>query len=136
MGVPVTKSGNDLSIVEIPKEEFSSISNLIDFEIQSDERIVNKIGILSITSLSFEINIKWVFYYEGNKFAAKINDDEFVRLIDSGEKFAKGDALEAEFEIKQEFYEPANTYVNKSYKIIKIIRHIPRPEQGRLDFKK
>jgi len=80
--------------------------------------------------------MKWAFYYEGNKFSAKINDDEFVRLLDSGEKFAKGDALEAEFEIKQEYYEPANTYINKSYRVIRIIRHIPRPEQGRLDFKK
>ena len=127
---------NDEIIVEIPKEDFEPISNIEEFEIQSDEKIVPKIGILSISSLSFELNVKWSFYYEGNRFTAKINDDEFAKLIDSGEKFAKGDSLEAEFEIKQEYYEPANTYINKSYKIVRIIRHIPRSEQGRLDFKK
>lgn len=50
------------------------------------------------------------------------------------ERFAKGDSLEVEFEITQEFYQPANTYINKGYKIIKILKHIPRPDQGNLQF--
>lgn len=127
---------NDKPMVQIPKEDFQAISNVEDNSVLPDERVVTKIGKLFIYSLSFDINAKWSFYYEGNKFSAKINDDEFVKLIDSGEKFAKGDTLDAEFEIKQEYYEPANTYVNKSYKIIRIIKHNPRTEQGRLDFPK
>lgn len=90
--------------------------------------MINREGRLFISSLSFDTNSKWVFYYEGNKFTAKNNDDEFVKIIDSGEKFAKGDSLDAVFEIKQEYYEPANTYVNKSYKIMRIIKHNPRVE--------
>lgn len=127
---------NDKPMVQIPKEDFQAISNVEDNSVLPDERIVTKKGKLFIYSLSFDINAKWSFYYEGNKFSAKINDDEFVKLIDSGEKFAKGDTLDAEFEIKQEYYEPANTYVNKSYKIIRIIKHNPRNEQGKLDFPK
>lgn len=127
---------DDKPIVEITREDFFPISNLEDFEVQIEphERVVKKTGILSITSLSFEGNNKWVFYFDGNRFNARINDDEFVKLVDSGEKFAKGDALEAEFEIKQEYYEPANAFVNKSYRVTKIIRHIPRPEQNIIDF--
>lgn len=127
---------DDKLIVEIPKEDFASIANLDEGRIMTDERVVKKVGRLSISSLSFEQEIKWSFFYEGNKFKAKITDDEFVKMIDSGERFAKGDSLEAEFEIKQEYYEPANTYVNKSYKIIRIIKHIPRAEQTRVNFPK
>jgi hypothetical protein len=125
---------NDNTIVQIQKEEFQAISNVEDNRVLPDERVISKVGTLFIYSLSFDNNAKWSFYYEGNKFSAKINDDEFARLIDSGEKFAKGDTLDAEFEIKQEFYQPANTYVNKSYKIIRILKHNPRTEQGKLDF--
>lgn len=127
---------DDVPIVQIPREDFSEISNVEDNTILPDERLVVKEGKLFIFSLSFDINAKWSFYYEGNKFTAKINDDEFVKLIDSGEKFAKGDTLDAEFEIRQEYYEPANTYVNKSYKILRIIKHNPRNEQVKLDFPK
>lgn len=127
---------DDTPIVKIPREDFLEISNVEDNVILPDERLVVKEGKLFIFSLSFDINAKWSFYYEGNKFTAKINDDEFVKLIDSGEKFAKGDTLDAEFEIRQEYYEPANTYVNKSYKIIRIIKHNPRNEQSKLDFPK
>ena len=126
----------DKPIVQIPKEDFAAIASVDDNRVMPDERVITKQGKLFISSLSFDINTKWSFYYEGNKFTAKINDDEFVKLIDSGEKFAKGDTLDAEFEIKQEYYEPANTYVNKSYKIIRIIKHNPRNEQGKLDFPK
>jgi len=108
----------DNPIVQIPKEDFSAIASVVDNTVLPDERIITKEGKLYISSLSFDSNVKWGFYYEGNKFNAKIND-EFVKLIDSGERFAKGDTLDAVFEIKQEYYEPANTYVNKSYKIIR-----------------
>lgn len=127
---------DDTPIVQIPREDFLEISSVDDSVILPDERLVVKEGKLFIFSLSFDINAKWSFYYEGNKFTAKINDDEFVKLIDSGEKFAKGDTLDAEFEIRQEYYEPANTYVNKSYKILRIIKHNPRNEQAKLDFPK
>lgn len=127
---------NDTPIVQIPREDFLEIASVEDNNILPDERLVVKRGTLFIFSLSFDINAKWSFYYEGNKFNAKINDDEFVKLIDSGEKFAKGDTLVAEFEIRQEYYEQANTYVNKSYKILKIIKHNPRNEQAKLDFTK
>jgi len=70
-----------------------------------------------------------------NKITAKISEDFFAK-IDSGEKFAKGDSLEAEFEIRQEFDLAANTYINKGYKITKIINHIPRVEQSVLEFPK
>ena len=127
---------DDTPILQIPREDFLEIASVEDNNILPDERLVVKTGTLFIFSLSFDINTKWSFYYEGNKFNAKINDDEFVKLIDSGEKFAKGDTLVAEFEIRQEYYVPANTYVNKSYKILKIIKHNPRNEQAKLDFTK
>ncbi len=58
--------------------------------------------------------------------------DDFYEAINKGEKFAKGDQLEAELEIRQILDETVNAYINKSYKISRILRHIPRPEQTSL----
>lgn len=125
----------DKPIVHIPKEDFSNLSGIEDNRVLPNERIIQAKGMLSIYTLSFDKNIKWTFYYEGNKITAKMSED-FVQRIDNGEKFSKGDSLEAEFEIRQEFDNAANTYINKGYKITRIINHLPRPEQGIIDFPK
>ena len=122
-------------LVSIEKKEFGDLSNIEDNKVLPNERVVPSKGTLSIYTLSFDKNIKWTFYYEGNKITAKISED-FVARIDNGEKFAKGDSLEAEFEIRQQFDQAANTYINKGYKITKILKHIPRAEQAAFDFKK
>ena len=71
----------------------------------------------------------------GNKISSKIKDDIFAERIDKGERFGKGDTLIVEMEVKQEFVESVNTYVNKSYQVIKINEHIERKPQGKLDLK-
>jgi hypothetical protein len=97
-----------------------------DGKILPDKRILLKNGLLSIAASSQKRNAIWIFYFEGNRIAARIDGDESVRLIDRGEKFARGDWIEADFEIRQKFDESINAYVNKSYKVIRIIRRIAR----------
>ena len=58
---------------------------------------------------------------------------EFYKRVDKGESFSKGDVLEVELEIKQVFESSVNTFINKSYKIKRIINHEKREEQGKLD---
>lgn len=101
------------------------------------DNIVEKAAMLNIVRLSFDKNQKWEFYYEGNKISAKISeDDDFLKRIDNGEQFAKGDSLEVVLEIRQEFDKSVNTFVNKAYKVLRIIDHIPRPSQSKMDFEK
>ncbi|MFT3701172.1 MAG: hypothetical protein QM802_02320 [Agriterribacter sp.] len=122
---------NDKQLFVVPKEEFPALSNVDHEETLPDERIIPKTGMLNIYTLSFDPNVKWTFYYEGNKITAKISSD-FVTRIDNGEQFSKGDSLKAEFEIKQQFDAGVNDYINKSHKIIRIIEHIPRAKQNSL----
>jgi len=124
----------DKPIVQIIKEDFAAIANTDASIISADEITIPKKGFLVISTLSFDKNVKWNFYFDGNKISAHIKDEEFVKLIEKGEKFSKGDSLEAEFEIRQQFDDSINTYINKSYKITKILKHIGRVEQGRLEF--
>ena len=98
-------------------------------EIIIDEKSMIETVILHILRLSFEENIKWEFIYKGHKIPAKVKDDEFYKLINQGEQFAKGDALEVELQINQRFDESVNTFINVSYVVNRIIHHIKRNEQ-------
>ena len=52
--------------------------------------------------------------------------------------FRSGDKLVVNLEINQVFNEAANTFVNESYHIVKVVEHIPRiiSTQHTLDFEK
>ncbi len=120
-------------IIRIEREEFTDLS-LKSEEILNDERIIKEAATLNIVRLSFEESLKWEFYYKGNKVSAKIKDPNFYELINKGESFAKGDILEVELQINQKWDESVNTFVNKSYQINRIIRHIIRNEQQKFKF--
>ena len=121
------------AIVRVDKSEFSEMA-LQSEDINKDERKLTQAAILNIVRLSFEENLKWDFYYKGNKISARIADPNFYDLIDKGEAFAKGDTLEVELQINQKFDESVNTYVNKFYQVNKIIRHLSRNEQQKINF--
>lgn len=125
---------NEKTIVRVDKSEFPEMA-LKSEDINKDERQSKQAAILNIVRLSFEDNLKWDFYYKGNKISAKIADPNFYELIDKGEAFAKGDTLEVELQINQKFDESVNTFINKSYQVNKIIRHLSRNEQQKINFK-
>ncbi len=126
-----TKTGEVL--VDMTNSDFEAVSTSDLIVTDKQSRQLTKESTLTIISLSFEKAATWKFWYDGNKIRAKIRDEEFAKVIDGGEKFAKGDALRAEFEVYQEFNTAANAFVNVSYKINRIIEHIPRAEQARLE---
>jgi hypothetical protein len=120
-------------VIRVEREEFADLS-LKSEEISNEERIIREAATLNIVRLSFEETLKWEFYYKGNRISAKIKDPNFHELINKGEAFAKGDILEVELQINQKWDESVNTYVNKSYQVNKIIRHIQRNEQQKFKF--
>jgi hypothetical protein len=105
-------------------------------ELLEGERILTEAATLNIVRVSFEETLKWDFYFKGNKISAKIKDPTFYKLIDKGEPFAKGDILEVELQIIQKWDDSVNTYINKSYQITAILRHMRRSEQQTFDFEK
>ncbi len=120
-------------LVRVDKSEFNDLSQKSE-EVGEGERKLIEAATVNVVRVSFEENLKWDFYHRGNKIAAKITDPSFYELINKGEAFAKGDILEVELQINQKFDDSVNTYVNKSYQVNKIIRHLSRNEQQKLNF--
>lgn len=120
-------------LVRVEKNEFVGLSQKSEEIIEGERKLVEA-ATVNIVRLSFEDNLKWDFYYRGIKISARIVDPKFYELIDKGEAFAKGDILEVELQINQKFDESVNTYINKGYQVNKIIRHLSRIEQQKINF--
>jgi len=125
---------NEKPLVRVSKNEFTDLSQKSE-EIEEGERKLIEAATVNVVRVSFEESLKWDFYYRGIKISAKISDPKFYELIDKGEAFAKGDILEVELQISQKFDESVNTFVTKSYQVNKIIRHLSRNEQQKINFK-
>lgn len=125
---------NEKPLVRVDKSEFVDLSQKSE-EVEEGERKIVEAATVNVVRVSFEENLKWDFYYRGIKISAKIADPSFYVLIDKGEAFAKGDILEVELQINQKFDESVNTFVTKSYQVNKIVRHLSRNEQQKINFK-
>jgi len=119
--------------IRVERNDFKDLT-LKSEQIDENKKYIIESTRLNIVRLSFEENLKWDFYYRGNKISARITDPNFFDLIDKGKAFAKGDTLEVELQINQLFEESVNTFINKSYQINRIINHYKREEQKKIDF--
>lgn len=123
---------NDKPLVGVDKKDFGILTSRNELLEEQIKTLPVSNADLYILKVVFEEGRKWDFYYQGNKISAAMDDKAFAERINSGEKFAKGDALVCNLEIEQVFNTDVNTYVNKSYRVLKVLDHKPRPEQGEL----
>lgn len=121
-------------LVRVDKSEFTDLSQKSE-EVGEGERKIVEAARVHVVRVSFEKNLKWDFYYRGIKISAKIATPSFYELIDKSEAFTKGDVLEVELQINQKFDKSVNTFVTKSYQVNKIVRHLSRNEQQKINFK-
>lgn len=124
-------------IITVPRDDFDSYSygsiNSIA-ETTQQIRTIKEEGVnLSVFKLVFSAGFQWQFYYKGNRISASIADEDFNTKVGTGAiQFAAGDILQCDLEITQKFSDLPNTFINHSYKVIKVISHVPRGKDGSL----
>jgi len=120
-------------VLSLPKTSFEILEHSESPEPEA-ERTRTETVPLNIYQLTFSDRHQWQFFYHGIKISARIKDDVFLVRIEKGtEKFANGDTLVCDLEIKQIFDNQANTYINQNYTVTKVHRHHSRPEQIEMD---
>lgn len=121
----------------IQKQEFKAISTKLDALDEVNEKPLSEVikdKKLFILRPSFSKDLKWDFIYEGQKIAAKMDDESILEAIDNGEKFAKGDYMVADIEVTK-FYDSdydLHMITKDSYKILRYKEHIKSDKQGKL----
>lgn len=119
--------------VSILKEEFKDMvyDDFSNEELRPNEKIlIDDNAMLGITKLSFEKGSRWNFIYKGFKISIAVKDNELMRHIDNGARFAKGDHIRVRLEIMQKFNPDFKVYENKNFKILEFMEHIQSPGQG------
>ncbi|MEE8576253.1 MAG: hypothetical protein V3T31_03270 [candidate division Zixibacteria bacterium] len=125
------------------KEEKTLTVDRADFETMSarsitelpDEkkRIVEELTRLNVIKVVFVKGRKWDFLHRGMKISANIVDEGFWEsVLNHGESFVNGDSLEVDLQVTQLFDDEVDAYRNVCYDIVKVRRHIKRPDQGSL----
>jgi hypothetical protein len=90
--------------------------------------------VLDVLGPIFDEKGKWTFKREGKVIHAYVSDEGFVKetVIQNGEPFRSGDKLRVELIVEQEYDESVGVYVDRSYTVVKILKHIKRSETGKL----
>lgn len=87
---------------------------------------------LRVHKIVFDPKYKWEFWYKGNRISANIDDKGFFDGIERDEKFGKGDVLIAELQTNLVFDQSVDTFVIDSYRINRVIEHIPKERARQL----
>lgn len=133
-GIKIGDSEGDF--VHFTKPEFSKLiyTDFAEEEIQPQEQKIVTEATLGIIKLSFERGKTWEFIYNGFKISIVVKDDDIMKLIDAGARFAKGDSIKVKLEILQKYNPDYNAYENKGYRILEFIDHIKAPTQSKFKF--
>lgn len=124
------KQGN--AIQSINKEEsvgfeFSVADNTPEENI-SVQTYVQWVRILTV---NFE-DLKWRFQSGDNKYYAKIEDEDFLKDVENGLSFTKGDMLQIELEQTQTVKPDSN--IKNEYRVLKVLKVQKRAKQIELPF--
>lgn len=116
--IAISLSSEDVAAYDVPEPEAKPLgSNEVEMTV-------------AITSASFIEDNKWRLSDGDASFAAAIEDEDFLRRVDAGEAFRKGDMLRVHMSIEQT---RRGDKLSTERRILEVLEHIPRPEQLRLD---
>jgi hypothetical protein len=88
-----------------------------------------RVRVLEIVRLAFRKGIKSRFSDGTVEFEADVTDDVFLKQIERGESFAKGDALRVY--LRQKTWRDRDGKLRSEYEVAEVVEHLKRPTQLR-----
>lgn len=120
---------NENALLEIGRPEFEELTKYT-VPREKNTNIYVQPAKLRIT---FDPNHRWVFYWKDKRINATIADPVFNQKVKDGAgRFASGDTLDVELEVTQLYDSSIDSFVNHTYRIVKVSDHTPSPEQQKL----
>ena len=115
-------------LIDVPRDDFHYLTIPLREAEKTAKSETERVDI-RVFKIVFDRRTKWEFIYRGMRISAKIIDEVFQEQIESGERFGKGDILSVDLQINRTFDSAINTFINKSYEVVKVFKHIPREQQ-------
>jgi hypothetical protein len=121
--------------IEIPRENFKYYPDIaFDLDTDAESRDVIELVELEIVRAILERSRRrWEFVWNGIRISAPILDKGFYdSFIAHHITVAPGDVIQAYLRICQKRIPDIGVYQNNKYEVIEVVKHIPRPQQGKL----
>lgn len=120
------------AIQRVNKEESVDFEfSVADSTPEEDISVQTYIQWVRILTVNFE-DLKWRFQSGDNKYYAKIEDENFLKEVENGLAFTKGDMLQIELEQTQ-IVKPDSSIKNE-YRVLKVLKVQKRAKQIELPF--
>ncbi|WP_129125947.1 hypothetical protein [Geomonas oryzae] len=119
---------------DIPRVQFAAISEDLS-QPDADSRDLEEVtDVRIVRAILYKSKRRWEFVWNDIKIAAPVTDDEFYNKFFSRQiTIAPGDSLHVRLKIHQKWNQEAGVFVNKSYEVVEVMIHNPRPSQETLD---
>jgi len=126
-GLRIEHAESQESLIELARNELKSLTipKGITDETPSRTHVKERVR-LRIRSAAFDDRLRWRFICDGSLISAKLSDENFMKRVLSGERFAGGDTLVADVLVTQRWDRIGNGFVDDDHEIMFVHRHIPR----------
>lgn len=132
------KDNEGTELFNVLKDEMAAMEAenvMLEKEVEEKRTKVMEKAFLRAFKPALERDVKWDFFYQGNRIPVKMGDRDFLKSVWNREvPFYSGDVFEVDMEITQKKVPIANAWLNESYHILKVHRKVPPEEQAKLDF--
>lgn len=131
----VSKRMSEPPPLTIPRERFSGVCELIN-DTDADYRDLEEItDVRIVRAILDRSKRRWEFVWNGLTISAPVTDEDFYRKFFAREiTIAPGDSLHVRLKIHQKRNPDIGVFVNKSYEVVEVLIHNPRPFQPTLKY--
>jgi len=121
--------------LEIPRERVAALSTWV-LEPEGDERELAETTDLQILRAILERSRRmWQFAWNGVRISAPVVDEKFYQdFFERRITVAPGDSLRVKLVVRQKRHPGHGVFMNASYEVAEVIKHIPRVPMEQLQF--
>lgn len=120
--------------LSIPKARFEALPAFLADEAATDRELLETTDVEILRAILERSKRRWEFVWNGMKISAPVLDEAFYDdFFAHNITIAPGDALRVRLRIRQRRAPDTGIFINQSYEVVEVLKHIRRPRQGQFD---
>lgn len=117
----------------IPRDRFAILTENLSGPVATERELVEITDLQIVRAILERSKRMWQFVWNGVRISAPVTDQTFYQdFFEHRITVAPGDILRARLRIRQKRHPDLDIFMNDSYEVVEILKHIPRPTQAPL----
>lgn len=120
--------------VDLSKDHFAKIEEAFPVVGDGSREVEEEATLRIVRAILERSKRRWEFVWNGVRIPAPVLDDRFYdQFFGHRITIAPGDALKVRLRIRQRLNPDIGVFLNETYEVIEVLKHIPRSEQDSLE---